>query len=372
MICELETYPQFVYDNGGQCGLRRWTLDPGDDVDNFVQTVCESHWHSNPDVLPESVEVGGFFEQVIVHAAGPHTTKTLGPPPTFNKTLVVARYRLHNLVNCWPDRIPKPWHPLGTTLTCKIRGSGEAILVNPSGFRIGGIHDCDKTTAQIGLGERDTTRIIIPITEYHISCDRMTLAQVNRAWDALGGGLDWDQRVGTVNDVNNEDQPPFLGCPPETLLFDSYEVDETYVPSTINPHRYRLTAVMKQRDVVGNDRKPLKDCDGNFIGWNHDFTSVTKEGAGWHYYRLRNDQQHCKNGSPGPAIDPCGPRFQLVQFCNLFGCPYGTTDCGAANDMGSIGCGAAGSEGQSFSAMCKGHDTPAPEGSSYGGHPSFY
>ncbi len=360
-VQELEVFPQVTLDAGGYMGTRKWSLDQGDDVDAFLLMVAESHWPKNPDVVPESIEFGAFWDGAIVSMAGPHTINTLGPTPKYNKYGCVAHYRLHNMTNCWPVRYKKPWHPPGTSLSLKIRGSGQFILVSPASFHPGTKGLCQPGFPTIAQNPAVQSSIIVPVTEYHLSCDRMTLKQVNHALLTDFGGHDWDDRSGTVNadgfkiDGDVITKHFFLGAPPETLLFDGYEIDETYVPHPTDPHRYRMTAILKQRCLVDKHGDALKDCKDPdlFVGWNHDFVVLDKHGGKWLYINLLH-HQNCQDSSSTNPDDDCKPRYHLQKFCNMFGTPDGhpSSDC-----QDTSACGSSGSEGSSFSTICA--DSPA-------------
>jgi len=315
MLNEEPVIDQITYNDQGVIGTRKWSLDQGDDLDGAVLMICESHWPGSPDMLPINVQVGAFWEGTVIHGSGQQTKLTIGPLPTYGKYGIVAHYQLHNLVNCWPEKYPKPWHPKGTTLSLRIRSSGQSLLVSPAGFRPGTEGVCNPESPIMAMNPASQSTILISITEYHLTCDRMTLDQVNKAFDSEHGyGMDWDLRENTVNEA------PFMGAVPGTMLFDNYELDEIYVPHPITPHRYRLTALLRQRNIVDPYGHPLVACDGQYVGWNHDYVVESKKGGAWRFINLIHNYQNCTgsfNDQASQATVGCSPRYPSAPFCNL-------------------------------------------------------
>ena len=145
-IQELKVFPQITLSEGqGLVGTRKWAIDQTDDLGVFLHLVANSHWPAftgqTPeffDCIPYQIQSGAFFEEVVVADRGLdelRTEETMGPLPTYGKTQVVAHYALHKMTNCWPDAIPKPWHPDGTSLSLRIKGSGQFLLVSPAGMQ---------------------------------------------------------------------------------------------------------------------------------------------------------------------------------------------------------------------------------------------
>jgi len=234
----------------------------------------------------------------------------MGDLPDCGGTLVVAQYALHRMTNCWPDAIPKPWHPVGTTLTLKIRGSGQFLLVTPAGMRAASAALVCTPGAE-SLAHSLGTRIIVPVTEYHISCDRMTRAQVNDAFDAG----DWDNYQGHINYYDeNPRLCTFLGAPGGTLLFDGYELTETMVCDVDEPRRYCLTASFKQRIITTEDGKVRLDNNGNPVGWNHDFIPFNGKPWAWTFIALWDNNR-------------CLPRYPQADFTNMFGTASLNDEC---------------------------------------------
>jgi hypothetical protein len=339
-VNELGVFPQVTYSEGqGHTGVRHWTLDYGDDVFKFVAAVCASHWPKEPDSVPVSVQWGPYSKSTVLKREGDRTRDTIGDLPTYGKILVVAHYAMHKLTNCWPSEIPKPWHPEGTSLSLKIRGSGQYILISPAGMRTGQTPMVDPNCRHTGLTEAFShavnCRIVCPVTEYRLTCGRMTPGLVDAAMNPH-----WDSLQGTVN------SKPFLRAEEGTLLFDGYELEDTYVCDANNPHRYNLSATLKQRVILDDDGVPLK-VGSYSVGWNHDFVNVKGDTWGWRRIFMLNEGKDCnlryiehdfrtmfggqgkqKCGDTGKA----GTKFKDCDFCGSAG-----ADEEGPNDSGSYG-----------------------------------
>jgi hypothetical protein len=324
MIYELAVFPQYTLSEGqGLTGTRKWTIDPDNDIFDFVKKVCKSHWPGYQDCIPTSVQVGPFFDETVIkQRSQPRTILELGSLPVYGSTLVIAQYAMHRMTNCWPDFLgTKPQHPAGTTLTCRVRGSGQVVLLAPAGMRAAGMKDteCPESgRAQQGIGTSANTRLLIPTTEYLLTCDRMTHLQVENAMDSLH----WDFRIGTVNN------DWFCGAEPGTMLFENWEMDETFVPDPERgeSNRYRLSCVLRARVVVDENLEPVIPINdkGEVTGWNQDFILQGTQGAGWYSVKTIS------------AAGACTPRYPFADFANMFADSPGpdTSQCDTAGSDG--------------------------------------
>ncbi|MHC4092178.1 MAG: hypothetical protein ACYSVY_18225, partial [Planctomycetota bacterium] len=223
-------------------GVRKWSLNHDDDIEGFIHAIATSHWPGNSNAIPIEIQEGALLGDkagpVRDCEENPRTYQTFGETPEYGKRMVVAHYALHRMTNCWPDHIPKPWHPPGTTLELKVRGAGQTWLVTPNvPIATSVLMDCNSGIhSNAGMG----TRIVLPTPEYQISCDLMTRNQVD---NAFGGNPQsqnrWDSYLGTVNGAHGTN--PFLGAEVGTVLFEAYELTESFAANNASPHRYRLT-----------------------------------------------------------------------------------------------------------------------------------
>ena len=306
-IKELPVFPQTTYsETQGLVGIRQWQLDHGDNIEKFCDFVCKSHWPSYPDAIPIQVQSGAYNNDTVIKCAGECTKETMGPLPEYGAYKVVAHYALHRMTNCWPTNIPKPNHPPGTTLSLKIHGSGQVLMVTPSGMKtmLTPGAACNPNTPVENQSAMFFSRILVPITEFHVTCGRMTLKQVNSVL-----AKDWDEFQGCVNkEVSTNHAAWFLGAPDGTLLFDGYEISEGFGCDVKDPLRFGMTACLKQRVIIDKDGKPRQDIDGKYVGWNYDFVANNryKNSYGWTLINLNDEGK-------------CVPRYQSVAFKTMFG-----------------------------------------------------
>jgi hypothetical protein len=254
----------------------------------------------------------------------------------FEHTLVVAQYQFLDFAGVpWPHCIPKPKHPSGTTLSLKVRGSGQFLYFPATAFvardpagdmpqlRRGRARRAEPAAdAQVGFTDRENCAIVVPITEYHITCDRLKPHQVPG---------NWRNREGTCNSDN------FLGECPQTLVFDTWDLDHSFVPGTTTRDRTRsrLSCCLRSRAIpINQTTPPLK-----YAGWNHDYHKDK-----WVEVRVREG-----NGKDAKERLRYPPR----EFADMFvdsGCAAALcdVDSGAWSSAGGSGSGsAAGSEGGS-------------------------
>lgn len=325
-IRELATFPQITLsESQGMIGTRRWTLNYDDDLDTFLGYVCTSHFPGWRDSLLVQVQSGALWDEVVTkpdprrNESGDITSwrafEDMGLLPKYGEVMVVAQYALHRLSNCWPDHITKPWHPPTTTLELRVRGSGQYIVVTPQGVSVpSALGLCSDTVTAATISAAMATRIIVPVAEYTVSCDRMTLAEVNAAmpdgkWDVYNGCVNFEMECPQQSDpLASVD---FLGAPYGTLLMDGYEMQETYVCHPADPHRYRLTACFKKRVVTAPDGTTLNDEDGVPVGWNHDYIN-RPGGRGWGWWPV-------KLQSWTDGVMTCVDRYPFIDFGSLFG-----------------------------------------------------
>jgi hypothetical protein len=317
-IQELPVFPQVTFtEANGLTGTRKWVLDHDDDLDMFLRMVSHSHlpdWH---DAIPVQIQHGPFFEGgVIQRPSGKQkrTYETLGAFPQYGKVLVVVQYALHRMTNCWPkhlcydspDSSQKPWHPVGTTLELSAKSGTQFLLISPTGLKQGltPLTGCvDSDTPVRALSQAVQARVVVPITEYNLRCDRLTPYQLDQAFNPS-----WDTYQGCVN------RWFFLGARPGTLLFDGYTLAENIICDQSQPLRYTLTACFKHRVIRG--AKGPKIVDGWPVGWNHDFINLGgTRGWGWKLIQMRNSD----SGDGGTPNSGCELRYKMRSFSAIFG-----------------------------------------------------
>jgi hypothetical protein len=206
----------------------------------------------------------------------------------------------------------------------QVKGSGQFLTLSPYAFKPVPVEQI--TDTEYGhIGHTENTRILIPIVEYHITCDRLEKWMVDEInpyntiehWleDPVTLGLSWDARGGTVNsDV-------FMGQQPETLLFDSgWTIEPTCVPDLDNPVRYKATAILRQRRIL--DSNGVIDIyaydvslTDTIYGWNHDYWTNGPLGGFVQFQVLNN----LSNLGQAPPVDKVyRPRYPKVKFARIF------------------------------------------------------
>lgn len=279
-VKELPIFPQYSHtESQGLIGTRRWVVTGGPQVlETFLLKVCASTWPGNDNTVPTLLQVGAFDEN-LKFCGGDDLTKL----PHYKETLVVAQYRFMFFKDDWVTYMKKPYHPPGTTLVLQVIGGGQ--FLNISGGAAPKLKKGDH-------GERSIlqdVRIVIPITEYHLTCDRLTNDQVPPGFR---------KREGTVN----EDW--FMGEKPGTLLFDTWRLDPSFVPSMKNIARHKLTVCLRCRDIPIADNPNAAPVEGKtYAGWNYDYQQY----HGWCELEMLDQNG---NGTP---------RYPRVKFADMFG-----------------------------------------------------
>lgn len=287
---ELVTIPLFsISRSGGLAASRRWACDVIDEAmqlakdiaaNPFPLPVTDFNLSASKDFLPVAVTIGPFSEGM----APGSTSGSVNTLPTYEKYLVAAQYQLLNDAGVeqwgsWPQWMDKPCHPVGTSLSCRIRNSGQFItmpaatvgeVVNDAGVKV-----CNMT-ANMSLVQ------LIPIREFHISCDLLQDYQVPQM----------ELFTGRVNEST------FLGADPETLLCESADTDHSFAADIENPCRFRVNVVLRERTITRSA--------GSNVGWNHEYHNVNDDGGngpGWYRIKLTDGSN----------------RYSLVDMTEMFG-----------------------------------------------------
>jgi hypothetical protein len=330
----LNVFPQITLSVAqGQTGVRRWYLNCVKHQSTLKQTlrvVCASHWPGQPDCVPISVQAGSPDEKAIVQGnIGIHRLST--ELETFDTYLIVAQYQLLHISDPWPVT-GKPAHPKGTVLTLQVRGGAEMLKVDPNLITNGagtGLSGC-LSGKELMADKTFNSRIRIPLTEYHITCDRLTDQDL---CEIMSKSVSWKTREGTVN-CDTPASPPhfayFMNEPEGTLMFDTWTLDQTFAPDVDNPRRWRLGCVLKCRNIEMTKAPYPEDCKKAKypMGWNHDFKRDTEGDLGWKFIMMQ-DPSVADWGRRTPHGDcPKGfaPRYPYLQFYDLF-CDMTHRDC---------------------------------------------
>lgn len=169
----------------------------------------------------------------------------------------------------WPTSMQKPAVRPGTELRYQIKGTAKFLQVPVSAMKY-------EDDATVPLTEDANAVILIPLRSIQLQWDFVDDPPMD-AFDLL---------LGKVNELS------FLGAPPETLLFESYDVTETFRAAPVNPHTNRMTLQFTKREIQSGD-------DADSFGWNHDYRV---DPAGWAKVLLSDDE----------------PRYKLADFSGMF------------------------------------------------------
>lgn len=308
MITELAVFPQTHYVDGrGQTGTRKWVVGPNDDLDEILQMITASHWPGRKDCIATEVQCGPMHDAVIVTRAcdNPRYYQTLGNLPKYSKYQIVARYQLFRMNDCWPEEFgPKPYHPVGSTLTIESKGGGQYLLVSPAGMQT---MAPDAVVCQQGeaVSSGFLGKVRVPVIEYHLTCDRLTRTNV----DGIFQLRDWNELLGCVNEGTTEDgSADLLKAPSSTLLFDNYTLTPSEICHSITPHRWKLTAILKRRAITDANGYVTYDSEGHALGWNHDYINIHDNDQRWGWRLI----QIWEDGN-------CRARYPEADFNALFG-----------------------------------------------------
>jgi hypothetical protein len=340
---DLSCFPQGALSTAqGLGGMRRWYFKPCSskstkarvkELKNKLQEICDSHWPGEPDCVPVTVQWGAPDEKVNVLGDVQDISEEL---PLFDQYLIVAQYQLLHISDPWPFTC-KPKHPRGTVLTLQVRGGGEMLQIDPTAFSSGigrGMTACF-TGVEQAPNETFNSRIRIPLTEYHITCDRLTDEQL---CNIMRAERSWRMREGTVNgdcpgaDYAPFDHPLFLREEEGTLMFDTWALDQTFVPDTENCRRWRLTCVLKCRQIPNAKGPYPDDCNKAqyAVGWNHEYKrdNSPKSPFGWRFIMMQ-DYNKMEMGYTPHGTCPKGwvPRYPYYRFEDLFCADYDSGGC---------------------------------------------
>lgn len=229
------------------------------------------------DCVIVSVDVGPFTHQLAPGSTG----GAINTLPDYDEYLVTAQYAsLPNAGNTpstfWPTYLTRPLIPNHACIWLRQRNSGQMLTMSAQN----GEYVTDAGDFVMQLGENVSSSVLIPLTTYELIVDRLYPDQVP----------DFNQYIGAVN----EDE--FLGCYPETLLFEAAETDHSFAAD--GTYRYRCSIIVTERRIKMNSAKTI-------YGWNHEYVTVGEnvaDGPGFYRVKLHNGK----------------PRYRLKPMLNMW------------------------------------------------------
>ena len=253
------------------------------------------------DMIVVAIEVNPFNRTMAPGTTSGGTTisgvvgATIDAMPSYTKYLITAHYQL--VMNAgsqalaeWPPNIERPKIPTHSCISLRIKNSGQVlVMASENGKYVA--DDYIAGDEPVGpLNEKVSANVVIPLRQFQITVDRMFHYQVP----------DFSQYAGAVN------ESMFLNSPPETLLFETAEVDHSFAPDIDNLYRYRCTVVLTERAIhrrIMAPNPPGVDPVSAF-GWNHDYYNADDSFGGPGFFRvLLTDDE---------------PRYRLVDMKNMF------------------------------------------------------
>jgi hypothetical protein len=174
----------------------------------------------------------------------------------------------------WPGGASvAPAIPPGVSVQVQVRGGGEFLLFPARSLRYE-INSSGSPSGPIPQEDSGAGRVVVPVQDWVITLGNMGSINLARMTDYLGR-------------VNRE---PFLGYPPETVLFESWDLDWQWSldggapKKTYNVSWHFKVRIIKRGSVL--------------YGWNHDYVGPP---AGW--------QRVLVDGTP---------RYELIDFADIF------------------------------------------------------
>lgn len=198
----------------------------------------------SPDLPPSGV-VTDPKSQIVVYAQNGGKVALIRVsygPVFYNKT--------------WPTDVPKPSFRAGTQIRLRMRASGQFVTI-PGRMMLW-------SSGSGSPGEEEAANAIPTPPDLNARLINV-MKEINVQWDFVDDPpLDaLDEKLGHVFDAE------FFGCPAETLLFEGYDLDDSFKLSPANTHTNRLNLIFRKRVING---------DGGPFGWNHEYR---ENPAGW-------------------------------------------------------------------------------------------
>lgn len=261
---ELAGSPRESLNEGSGSTAERRFLIPFNERLTFAQGLIGTRYPNMPQTRVVAVDIQPFTEDLVpsgVIVDPSLATAGYGTQPA----LVTVKYGPDFTKKQWPAKLPKPQFKAGTELRYRLSSSAQFLLIPSKGAKWESDNELLKNT--------ELNRKLIPIRDIEVDWNFVDDPPLDRL-DAL---------VGSVN------QTLFLGAEPETLLFENYNVDESFRAAPANPHTNRVTVCFRKRRIEEN---------GNIYGWNHDWR---EDPPGWDKVIMGGE-----------------PRYLLKTFTNTF------------------------------------------------------
>jgi len=258
---ELAGSPKEALSESSGSTATRLFLVPWNERLAVAQNLVSNAYPNFPQCRINSISIQPWVDElapllgVVVPAIN---TNTYGTQPA----LISVAYGPDFTKKVWPTDLTKPDIRYGTELRFRVGSSAQFLLIPTTGLKWeipGGGGTTPVTT------EDQNNRILIPIRELELQ------------WDFVDN-VPMDRLDGLMGKSNDDD---FLGAPAETVLFESYSVEESFRAAPANPHTNRVTVNVRIRKIKSG---------ANTYGWNHDYSKA----HGWAKMLFEDDEPRYK------------------------------------------------------------------------------
>ena len=211
-----------------------------------------------PDCRVVAMTLSPFFGEQSVPSGPAVLNPGINSNEYFNKNgtpqfaLLTVNYGPDFTDKIWS--IGKPDFREGTELRHQITGGGEFYELPSSATRW--------EDGQGDGGEDEETPAVLESNETVL---RISKNLITIQWDFVDEVpvARFEELTGKLNSTQ------FLSSPPETILFNEYNIEETFKAQPIDSHTNRVSCVFERRAIP---------TPGGIVGWNHDYR---EEPAGW-------------------------------------------------------------------------------------------
>ena len=258
---ELSGSPKESFSEASGSSAERRFLIPMNSRHTFAVNIGKSNYPHFPHCRVVGIDLQPWTEDLIPSGTivdPALTSADYGTQPC----LATIKYGPDFSAKAWPTDMPRPPVRAGTELRYQVRGSAKFLLIPCSSTKW-------SDDANAPVPEDANTALLIPMAAVSLQWDLVDDPPLQR----LG------QLVGKVN------QSTFLGNQSETVLFEDFDISETFRDSPFDSHTNRVNLKFSVRAVA---------TGGGTVGWNHDYR---EHPAGWAKLLLSDGQPRYKIGN---------------------------------------------------------------------------
>lgn len=238
---ELPGSESATFDTSAIVSIERRFVVPWAERNRFARRVAEYPHPTYRYARPTRITIQPFMGEgeVSIQPVNPFL-QTIA----YQHALITVQYQIDPVeVARWPTGIPVPQRREGTTLELRLSSGGEFLMLEGAVWADNTDEDPSKPVPEEGS---PALRLYVAQREIEIVWHRVDDLSVER-FEALKG---------CVNDDT------FLGCPAETLLFESYSVSPEVVLDPEEPVRWAVSCSFLHRELKTGTA---------VYGWNHEY-----------------------------------------------------------------------------------------------------